>query len=165
MDHAKLEDEAPKGWFSRYDMEIFIPEVQKLRPLDLYVELGVNRGRSLWCARKFSDPNVMVWGVDTGEDPQIEGTVFFRGDSADSEVEIVSSVNLIFIDADHGYDFVKRDIEAWYPKMAKGGVMLFHDYDQTSPGVIRAVDEFLLAHNWLRLEVFGDRTSIAKVQL
>lgn len=60
-----------------------------------------------------------------------------------------------FIDADHTYEGVKADIEAWLPKIRKGGWMMGHDYNQTDfPGVVRAVRErfgacqLFLDHVW-----------------
>lgn len=52
-----------------------------------------------------------------------------------------SSLDFVFIDADHSYDSCKRDIEAWYPKVRKGGLVAGHDYNPRWPGVIKAVDE------------------------
>lgn len=167
IDYSAVESQAPDGWFSQYDIAVLIPEVQKLRPGESYVELGTNRGRSFWVARKFSDPAVKIIGFDTMEDPQVEGTIFYREDSAEGAKRITGVVNLIFIDADHGYESVKLDIAAWYPKMALGAVMLFHDYDEaTSPEVVRAVNEFLEKYK-LKIETFGPdrRCSMGKVQL
>ena len=48
--------------------------------------------------------------------------------------------DFVFIDADHRYDFVKADIQAWLPKVKKGGWICGHDYPN-APGVIQAVDE------------------------
>ncbi|MCX6239070.1 MAG: class I SAM-dependent methyltransferase [Bacteroidia bacterium] len=53
-----------------------------------------------------------------------------------------SSLDFVFIDANHDYDFIKEDIEVWYPKVRSGGYIGGHDYSTTYPGVIRAVDEF-----------------------
>ena len=52
-----------------------------------------------------------------------------------------NSLDLVFIDGDHSYECCKEDIEAWWPKLKKGGVMLGHDYGPKHPGVIKAVKE------------------------
>ena len=63
----------------------------------------------------------------------------------------------VFIDADHRYESTKADLEAWFPKVRKGGVMSGHDYKHyTVPtpsgdyvfGVIEAVDEFCAKHGY-----------------
>lgn len=48
------------------------------------------------------------------------------------------SLDFIFIDGDHTYEFVKRDIQLWYPKLKKGKIIAGHDYHSS---VKRAVDE------------------------
>ena len=50
-----------------------------------------------------------------------------------------NSLMLLFIDGNHTYEAVKRDIKLWLPKVKKGGVISGHDYDLES--VKRAVDE------------------------
>lgn len=56
------------------------------------------------------------------------------------------SIDFVFIDADHRYQFVKNDINAWWPKVKKGGIMAGHDFTWLFPdgfqGVGRAVWEF-----------------------
>ena len=49
--------------------------------------------------------------------------------------------DLVFIDAEHDYDNVKRDILAWYPLVKEGGIICGHDYASREPGVIKAVNE------------------------
>ena len=51
------------------------------------------------------------------------------------------SIDFIFIDADHSYDAVKADINAWLPKIKLGGLMTGHDYSETKTDVKKAVDE------------------------
>ena len=55
--------------------------------------------------------------------------------------------DFVFIDGNHGYDWVKADIEAWWPKVCAGGLCAGHDYGTkpTERGVKRAVDEFFEA--------------------
>ncbi len=62
--------------------------------------------------------------------------------------------DLIYIDADHSYEGCLKDIEAWYPKLKKGGFFIGDDYnDYTAPvtkvvfGVVRAVTEFCKKNN------------------
>jgi hypothetical protein len=57
------------------------------------------------------------------------------------------SLDFVFIDADHEYDGVKKDIENWFEKVKKNGIIAGHDYVETFPGVIKAVDEFFGKEN------------------
>ena len=63
-------------------------------------------------------------------------------------------VGLLFIDADHTYEAVKADFEAWAPKVVPGGVIALHDYagKPEDHGVKRFVEELLAAAEaWYRL--------------
>jgi predicted O-methyltransferase YrrM len=67
------------------------------------------------------------------------------------------SLNFVFIDANHEYEFIKQDIKAWFKKIKKGGVLAGHDYsEQHWPGVKKAVDEFSKNNN-LNLVVYKDQ--------
>jgi hypothetical protein len=55
----------------------------------------------------------------------------------------------IYLDADHSYDSVKRDLEAFWPKIKEDGLLLGHDYmwHALVPfGVVTAVNEFVERH-------------------
>ena len=45
-----------------------------------------------------------------------------------SEIFTDESLDFIYIDANHAYDFVVEDINLWFPKLKKGGVFSGHDY-------------------------------------
>ena len=67
------------------------------------------------------------------------------------------SLDLVFIDGDHSYDGVRKDIAAWKSKVRPGGFLSGHDYKPSGVGhygqnVGRAVDEFRDATGW-KLEV------------
>ena len=52
----------------------------------------------------------------------------------------------IYVDASHFYDDVKVDLEAFWPKLKRGGYIAGDDYDRRGiweHGVTRAVDEFI----------------------
>lgn len=51
--------------------------------------------------------------------------------------------DLVYIDADHRYEEVLKDIKAWLPLVKKGGIIAGHDYgSDRHTGVKKAVDEF-----------------------
>lgn len=52
------------------------------------------------------------------------------------------SLDFVFIDANHSYEHVKADIQAWQPKIKVGGMLSGHDYGEPC-GVKQAVDELL----------------------
>lgn len=54
-------------------------------------------------------------------------------------------IGFIYIDADHRYEPVKADIEAWWEVLNDGGILAGHDYD-IRRGVKDAVDEFAGRH-------------------
>lgn len=51
-------------------------------------------------------------------------------------------LDFVFIDADHSYEAVKQDINAWYGKVRSGGIIGGDDYATMWPGVPQAVNEF-----------------------
>jgi hypothetical protein len=52
------------------------------------------------------------------------------------------SLDFVFIDADHAYAAVARDIDAWRPKVKSGGLLAGHDFcNWQGFGVIEAVTE------------------------
>lgn len=72
--------------------------------------------------------------------------VILHMDSADAAKEIPDgSLDFVFIDADHSYEGVRRDILAWRPKLKLGGLLSGHDYANPNEPcgleVKRAVDE------------------------
>lgn len=77
------------------------------------------------------------------------------GDSAASMRRVPDGFfDIVYIDGDHAYEGVKRDIEATLPKLKPTGSLVFNDYSVWSPvgmyhcGVARAVHELCLEQSW-----------------
>jgi len=51
--------------------------------------------------------------------------------------------DLVYIDANHDYQEVKKDLKLWFSKIKPGGYFCGHDYQNGWPGVPKAVDEFI----------------------
>lgn len=147
VDYEELDLKARLGAFSTFDMEVLVPEVEKLEPGQVYLEVGVDKGKSLSVARMVAKEGVTICGVDLQYNPKVLGTAFFKGDSSEVAKHWARKINVLFIDGDHSYEGCRADIDAWFPHMAEGGVMLFHDADATSPGVVEAMEEFSKENN------------------
>jgi len=70
-----------------------------------------------------------------------EGATLIR-DTSIGAVNKIDQIDMVFIDGNHGYEYVKSDIQNYTPKVRNGGIVSGHDYSLTFPGVIRAVNEF-----------------------
>ena len=62
-----------------------------------------------------------------------------------------NSLDFVYIDANHSYQSVKDDLNAWYPKLKVGGVICGHDFIQedidTHECVAWATTEFFKLNN------------------
>jgi predicted O-methyltransferase YrrM len=65
--------------------------------------------------------NISYFGVENLVYPLIMDSLTAASIFADEILD------LVFIDADHRYEFVKKDILAWLPKIKKGGIICGHD--------------------------------------
>ena len=79
--------------------------------------------------------------------------IFITADSSKtSELFKKESLDFIYIDGDHSYEGVKKDLIKWYPIIKSGGLMVGHDYNgkmdkKGTFGVKKAVDEFGIETN------------------
>lgn len=73
--------------------------------------------------------------------------IVMKMDSVEASKYIADgSLDFVYIDGDHTYEGCKRDIEAWAPKVRKGGIVSGDDYYEFKSGrggVIPAVNEWV----------------------
>jgi len=61
---------------------------------------------------------------------------------------------MIYIDAGHAYEEVKRDTEVAVTRIRPDGVLIFNDYIMTDPihdtpyGIVQAVNELVVSSDW-----------------
>jgi predicted O-methyltransferase YrrM len=78
---------------------------------------------------------------------------FILKDSCKAVKDIPNNLDFVYIDGNHSYKSVKRDIENYYPKVKKGGILGGHDYSTENRGVMLAVGGFANKNN---LEINDD---------
>lgn len=54
-----------------------------------------------------------------------------------------SAVHFVFLDGDHDYSYVIRELRAWAPVLLPGGFIAGHDWTDEFSGVIKAVTEYV----------------------
>lgn len=65
-------------------------------------------------------------------------------------------LDFLYLDANHSFEFVLEDLIAWSKHINPGGVLMCHDFTETSAGaiamnfgVVRAVNEFCEKFGWM----------------
>lgn len=53
-----------------------------------------------------------------------------------------NSLGLLYLDGDHSYDGVMKDLKNWSSKVVEGGIIAGHDYLNRAYGVYQAVHDF-----------------------
>jgi hypothetical protein len=144
-------------------------------------EIGVCKGKysRVFC---WNIPDVKLYCIDTWmadpNDPGNEGdlneanfqharrilqpfnVMFIRENSEDAlHCFRDESLDFVYIDANHTFDYVMRDIIEWSKKVRSGGVVSGHDYFRLKhAGVILAVDTYAKAHGLTVSTTPGDHT-------
>ena len=168
-----------EDWFTYPD--IYTSAVNKF-PNGNFMEIGSWKGRSIaYLAVEIinSKKDIKLYCVDTwkGSEEHLSGGLITEDTNLYQEflnnvapvkdvINPIKSTSLdaaklfedeffdfIFIDASHKYEDVKNDLNAWYPKLKKGGFFAGHDYPSWEE-VKKAVDEWVTENNY-KLEISG----------
>jgi len=163
-----------ESWFNYKSFYDFIG----LKEFDMLVEVGVWKGHSISYLAE-QNPNSKIYAVDLFDETyrykkdKLKKQVPFiyeiynlnlhrfnvrdritdiKGFSWESASKFENGeIDFVYIDADHRYRSVKKDLDAWFPKIKAGGIFAGHDYEpyanQSHPGVKKAVDEFAVKNN------------------
>ena len=142
------------GWMQPEELAWLAEQAQRRR---FIVEIGSYLGRS---TRALADNALgIVYAIDDWHGPRdvdwltdeqrgaIADTFRKNMEGTKARVEMISSdhaaasvietPDMVFIDGDHEYASVKRDIDRWYARMALGGLLCGHDVNHV--GVAQAL--------------------------
>lgn len=147
-----------EGWFGDGDASFYKEIVSNFNGPGKFVEVGSYKGRSTVCLAveilnqnkdikidciDIWEPNLMYEDLTLQEfmyniDPVKDLIKPIKMNSEDAaKMYEDQSIDFVFIDADHSYEAVKKDIMLWWPKVKKGGIISGHD--EYFPDVKRAV--------------------------
>jgi len=134
-----------------FEIQSLVEKVKVLEP-ERIMEIGTNRGGTLFLFSKVSSENAAIISVDLpgGEFgygyPAWKIPLFKSFASKNQEMHLIRAdshaketflqvekilkgkkLDFLFIDGDHTYDGVKKDFEAYSKLVRKGGLIAFHD--------------------------------------
>ena len=186
LEDIKRVVDAVDGWLRDEEGKLLYWLARNCVGRGVIVEIGSWKGKStIWLAKgSQAGKRVAVYAVDphdgSGELKHTHGALWsfddFKANLAAAHVDDVvvplvrtseeaargfdTSVELIFIDGDHEYSAVRADFEAWFPKVAVGGIMAFHDAD--APGPRRVAEQFVVRSRHFRNVSFVDSILVAE---
>ena len=133
--------------------------IAKIKPkISTLVEIGSHLGESttiflayeqiekMYCIDPWNQDPIYEKTFDTRLQPFIEykKCVKLKEFSKQAAKKFLdNSIDMVYIDGNHDYEYVKSDIDLWYPKIINGGVLSGHDYSSNHPGTKLAIDEFM----------------------
>jgi GR25 family glycosyltransferase involved in LPS biosynthesis len=172
-----------EGWFDSPQANIYAEMVRTAKAGSHFVEIGAWKGKSTsFMAVEIinSGKQIKFDVVDTfkGSDEHknlpciVNGTLYQEylsniepvkdyvntvvGDSSKiAELYANDSLDFVFIDGDHSYEGVRRDILSWFTKVKPGGFICGNDiFQKNFDGISQAVSEFfdnvgIYQHNWI----------------
>jgi len=159
---------APGAKMLRVEREHLRDVAGKVPPKTVMVNIGVLWGCSVRCLRAGNaTAPLRAIDVDVSVAQGLDelAVTLVQGDSRELWKEFSEPIGLLFIDGDHHYETVKRDIAGWVPLVVPGGRVLFHDYAPEQVdldlfphihGVRQAVDEYFNGReDWRAVEAPG----------
>jgi predicted O-methyltransferase YrrM len=113
----------------------FIVELARLTGCETYLELGIYSGTTLDKIRPYVKRAI---GVDTQDIRTNKTGEFFQGTTDAFFEKFHDPIDMVFIDADHSFESVKRDFEHSLELLTTRGIMIFHDVDPIEPWLMNS---------------------------
>lgn len=112
--------------------------IQKLYLVDPYIEYSEYDKAELG-AVKYQIPLEATYKQALADLTPYKSIQFIRQKSQDA-VDKIPEVDFVYVDGNHAYEYVKQDIESYFPKLKQDGVLGGDNFELKS--VLHAVGEF-----------------------
>lgn len=174
------------GYLSLREAHLLYQNAKNLKGNKVVVEIGSYLGKSTCAiAEGIRGKNINFYTIDTFENQAMtEGRrntfeEFLKNTSEYKDLITIKKgfsydvvkkmqnvkIDFLWIDGDHTYQGVKRDIEDWVPLVKENGIVCFHDYKKltgmSNKEVKKAVDEKIMG-KWFKKEKQVDSIFMAK---
>jgi hypothetical protein len=119
--------------------------LEKLYGVDLYKDYPATTDAFFWNGIQYQQKNYDDLYSFTLDRMSQFGERFslIRKTTTEAASEINDELDFVFIDALHTDEGVTEDLNHWFPKVRKGGMISGHDYNHSNfPGVSDAVNRF-----------------------
>lgn len=126
----------------------FLKHLIETNNFQTMIEVGIDTGKTTFYLLD-NIPNLKIYAIDIDIKKFYNNSVKkkygdrlipMQGYSYDVADQLPNNfADIVFIDADHSYAAVKKDIEKYTPKLKETGMLTGHDIDY--PGVNKAVKE------------------------
>jgi predicted O-methyltransferase YrrM len=137
-------------WEGKTNRKHFLRHLIEKNNFKTMAEVGVRDGRTTFHLLEHC-PELTIYAIDMSIKEFYNKEVANRYKNRLIPIEATSelaadqiadnSLDLVFIDANHSYDYVKKDIIKYTPKLKENGLLTGHDIDY--PGVNQAVNEMI----------------------
>ena len=138
-----------KGWLSEAERKYLYQSALDGGKGCNIVNIGVEYGASVVCLAEGAHENCMIYAFDIDLSKwelgnKYENVAFGQGDSHKIVMDFLDGhkastwIDVLFIDGDHSYEGVKRDLP-WLLLVKPGGITIFHDCYEWPPAPPRTI--------------------------
>jgi predicted O-methyltransferase YrrM len=131
--------------------EHIISKIIELTGCKLYLELGVSKGNSMSAASKYCEKCI---GVDIQDIRDFKNFEFHLTSTDEFFKYFDKKADIIFIDANHNFEQVKKDFENSLKCLNEFGIIFLHDTDPYEKDLLtndRCGDSYRI-HEWIKNE-------------
>jgi hypothetical protein len=142
----------------RLSKELLAWGIERLYLIDIWEKVPFIKGCGSFEQKWHDDNYASVLEKIKGNEDKV---IILKGFSYKMAEKIPNeSLGMAYIDGDHTYEGARADIDSFWPKLVKGGIMVFHDAANPDYGIRNAMHDFTKGVGINMLEEDGEIENI-----